>query len=175
MSCVSSLTFVHVPTKCLPRHHVLPGHDPVLWTVHASSRHGGTHLPSPPQRLIQPSSPQIPTFHLKLSTLYPSTRNDPLFLSTFFLTRLLFHAYMITSFVPSPSTNPILSYLGIGAGKTLMHSPVPAWLNAAAFPLHLTWFIGAMKGYRRRRRRVAGREAVPKRLSVPPVIEAVCP
>ncbi|KAJ9092521.1 hypothetical protein QFC20_007334 [Naganishia adeliensis] len=69
---------------------------------------------------------EIPTFHLKISTLYPSTRNDTLFLTTFFLTRLLFHAYMITSFVLPPPTKPIFSHLGIGAGKTLMHSPVPA-------------------------------------------------
>lgn len=134
-------------------------------------------LPTFTQRLTNHCLLQIPTFHLKISTLYPSTRNDTLFLTTFFLTRLLFHAYMITSFVLPPPTKPIFSHLGISAGKTLMHSPVPAWLNAMAFPLHLTWVVGAMKGYLRRRRRLSGKSAILKAppVPIPPIIEAVCP
>lgn len=119
---------------------------------------------------------QIPTFHLKLSTLWPAKfRNDAIFLFTFFLTRLLFHAYMITSCVLPPTSLPMLSAFGIGNAKHLLHTPLPGWLNALAFPLHLSWFVGALRGYMRRRtgkgKSVTGGKAVVP----PPPTEEICP
>jgi hypothetical protein len=98
---------------------------------------------------------QIPTFHLGLSTLYPSKfRNDAIFLMTFFLTRILFHTYLITSFALPPAlfaSIPILSSLGIGTGADLLQGVTPGLLFVVAFPMHVMWFVGGLKGHLRRR------------------------
>lgn len=92
---------------------------------------------------------------LGLSTLYPSKfRNDAVFLTMFFLTRILFHTYLIASFAlpmaPFASI-PILSSLGIGAGAELAQGVTPGLLFIAAFPMHVMWFVGGLKGHLRRR------------------------
>jgi hypothetical protein len=76
----------------------------------------------------------------------------------FFLTRIVFHAYLIISFaVPSAmfGSISISAVLGIGAGRDLVQSATPGCLLLAAMPMHVMWFAGGLRGHLRRCRRGA--------------------
>ncbi|KAI8068427.1 hypothetical protein BC940DRAFT_299057 [Gongronella butleri] len=77
---------------------------------------------------------EIPTFFLALGSVYRPWRMDYVFASTFFLTRILFHAYMITSAFLSFGTHPI------------------AFALSAFFPVHCFWFYGFVKQQQRLRK-----------------------
>lgn len=87
---------------------------------------------------------ELPTFLLSIATLYPKLRNDILFATTFLATRIIFHIGLFVSYLPK-STRVI----AVGG------SFVPAILFAVAFPMHLMWFIGSVKGFIRARKLVS--------------------
>ncbi len=93
---------------------------------------------------------QIPTFHLALSTLSPRRfRHDATFLVLFFMLRIAFHGYLVASFLLPPSCLQV-----IGASSGLMAiggSRSAGWLLLSAMPLHVSWFMGGVKGYLKRR------------------------
>lgn len=67
-------------TKCLHRHHVLHGYDPLLWTIHAGRHHGSTFpLYNQGQPLISHADPNVPpqTIH-PLALEIPKRRRLPL-------------------------------------------------------------------------------------------------
>jgi hypothetical protein len=95
---------------------------------------------------------QVPTFHLGLSTLWPSRfRNDLVFLLLFLFTRIIFHIYLIATFTISATSLPWMDAIG-KTGRDVVGSWVPGMLMVAAFPMHGMWFLGGVKGYLRRRR-----------------------
>lgn len=82
---------------------------------------------------------ELPTFLLAISTLYPKLRNDIVFATTFLATRIIFHIGLLASYIPKSTR------LAAVGGSFL-----PAILFALAFPMHVMWFIGCIKGFIRR-------------------------
>lgn len=82
---------------------------------------------------------ELPTFLLSIATLYPALRNDILFAATFLATRILLHIALFVSYLPQSTR-----LVAVGG------SFIPAILFAVAFPMHLMWFIGSIKGFIRR-------------------------
>ncbi|ORX54125.1 hypothetical protein DM01DRAFT_1335979 [Hesseltinella vesiculosa] len=87
---------------------------------------------------------ETPTFFLALGSVHRPLRMDYVFASTFFLTRILFHAYMITS---------AFSALGL--------HPIPFALSLF-FPVHCFWFYGFIQQQRRLRNAKGTKPAVEK-------------
>ena len=81
---------------------------------------------------------ELPTFDLSISNLFPQIRNDLRFLSSFFLIRILFHAFLLADCV-RPSSRAITQ-----------NSWIPMGTLSLAFVLHASWFHGGVKGYLRR-------------------------
>ncbi|KAF9458427.1 hypothetical protein BDZ94DRAFT_1201167, partial [Collybia nuda] len=85
------------------------------------------------------ASMEIPTFILGLTTLHPRLRNNSLFASSFFATRIVFHIILTVAYFSEETR------VAATGG-----SFIPAILLALVFPLHVVWFIGCIKGFIRR-------------------------
>ncbi|KAF8316065.1 hypothetical protein DL93DRAFT_787437 [Clavulina sp. PMI_390] len=82
---------------------------------------------------------EIPTFHLAIASMHPRLRQDIVFAVLFFATRIAFHVMLFVSYLPK-STRDI----------AVQGSFLPSILFALAFPMHLMWFIGCLKGFIKR-------------------------
>ncbi|KAL0565082.1 hypothetical protein V5O48_016953 [Marasmius crinis-equi] len=82
---------------------------------------------------------EFPTFILGLSILVPRTRSNVLFALAFFLTRILFHVVLAISYalpdVRQHATRGSFAITGI---------------LLSVLPLHVSWFVGCLKGFVRR-------------------------
>ncbi|KAJ7674092.1 hypothetical protein B0H17DRAFT_1208237 [Mycena rosella] len=150
-----------------------------LWAAYArspSSSHHSSLRFSPPPCYVTPADipPQLPTFLLGASTLFPRLRSNTLFAATFLATRIVLHLVLIISYVlfpvaPLPASSvfsaadggyaaaPILSPAGVlGAALravgAVRGTRVVSALLAFVFPLHAMWFVGCVKGFIRRAR-----------------------
>ncbi|KAK4687042.1 hypothetical protein P7C73_g3077, partial [Tremellales sp. Uapishka_1] len=109
---------------------------------------------------------ELPTFHLAISHLIPSLRDDLLFLSLMFATRIAFHAFLLAH-CALPSSRAITD-----------GSWVPTAMLALAGVLHVGWFRGGVIGYLKRQRRSASK-AAPKptselkedSMALPPLVD----
>ncbi|RDB16601.1 hypothetical protein Hypma_002800 [Hypsizygus marmoreus] len=85
------------------------------------------------------ASMEIPTFVLGISTLYPRLRNNILFATSFFMTRICLHIILGISYFFTE--NRVHATGG---------SIIPALLLTLILPLHVMWFVGCVKGFIRR-------------------------
>ena len=81
---------------------------------------------------------ELPTLDLALSNLFPVVRNDLRFLSSFFLIRIAFNAYLLFDCV-RPSARQMMD-----------DSWIPTGVISAAMALHTMWFHGGVTGYLKR-------------------------
>lgn len=85
---------------------------------------------------------ELPTFILALGSLNKTFRNDYLFSSVFFLTRICLHVYIAVAYAQRA-----LSPEG--------GSWVPTAVLTAVFPVHAMWMLASVKGVLKRRRLAA--------------------
>lgn len=88
--------------------------------------------------------PQLPTCILATNIIFPFTRNDVFFSTVFFLTRILFHIILITSYL-SPNGRATGTLTGERA-------VLPGVFLLGALPMHVVWFVNSIKGQIRRAR-----------------------
>ncbi|KAL0071114.1 hypothetical protein AAF712_001672 [Marasmius tenuissimus] len=82
---------------------------------------------------------EFPTFILGLSILAPKTRSNVLFAVVFFLTRILFHIILaITYALPDVRQHVTRGSFAISG------------ILLGVLPLHVSWFVGCLKGFVRR-------------------------
>ncbi|OWZ56535.1 hypothetical protein C345_01336 [Cryptococcus neoformans A2-102-5] len=81
---------------------------------------------------------ELPTLDLAMSNLCPSVRHDLRFLTSFFIFRIAFHAYLLGDCLRSSSR-------AVTDG-----SWVPSIMLALAGALHVMWFKGGVTGYLKR-------------------------
>ena len=97
--------------------------------------------------------------------LFPKTRNDLVFASLFFTTRIVLHAVLIALYV-SPYGRTFGTSVFDSAG-----SPVASWVPVlalcAAAPLHILWFTSSIRGILKRRRAAKLAAATKSATSVP--------
>ncbi|KAK1223618.1 hypothetical protein PQX77_013515 [Marasmius sp. AFHP31] len=85
---------------------------------------------------------EFPTFILGLSILAPKTRSNALFAVVFFLTRILFHIILtITYALPDVRQHVTRGSFAISG------------ILLGVLPLHVSWFVGCLKGFVRRARK----------------------
>lgn len=93
---------------------------------------------------------ELPTMVLAAAVLFPETRNDIVFASLFFVTRIVLHAVLMTLYGSSYGRNYGTSLFDASG------SPVGSWVPllalCAAAPLHITWFNASVRGILKRRR-----------------------
>lgn len=89
-------------------------------------------------------SMEIPTFILSITILYPRFRSNVLFAVSFFMTRISLHIVLAISYLSTDNR-----------AHTTGGSFVPSMLLAGILPLHVTWFVGCIKGFIRRHRQKA--------------------
>ncbi|KAJ7215301.1 hypothetical protein B0H12DRAFT_1194579 [Mycena haematopus] len=83
---------------------------------------------------------ELPTSHLSLSFLHPRFRHDWLFCTSFLVTRIIFHLFLLYTFCTPHG-------LSVVQGSYL-----PALCAALAFPGHAVWFLQSVRGAIRRGR-----------------------
>ncbi|KAJ3994601.1 hypothetical protein F5050DRAFT_1713551 [Lentinula boryana] len=104
---------------------------------------------------------EFPTFVLGIATLFPILRSNIFFAVSFFLTRILFHVVIcIAYFLPNnrplpPSASTAVSDLTSSSfSMTTAAAPIgsiaPAVLLTCVFPMHASWFLGCLKGFKKR-------------------------
>ncbi|KAJ4469892.1 hypothetical protein J3R30DRAFT_1522572 [Lentinula aciculospora] len=125
---------------------------------------------------------EFPTFVLGLATLFPRLRSNLFFAVSFFLTRIVFHiiiciAYFLPNnrpFVPSTlvtfsaaTSSSVTSSSSITAAVAPTGSVAPAILLMCVFPLHASWFLGCLRGFKKRAQLKRDTEAKLKGSTVP--------
>ncbi|KAJ3732748.1 hypothetical protein DFJ43DRAFT_294076 [Lentinula guzmanii] len=104
---------------------------------------------------------EFPTFVLGIATLFPKLRSNVFFAVSFFLTRILFHVVIcIAYFLPNnrplaPSAATAVStFTSSSFSMTAVAAPIgsiaPAVLLTCVFPMHASWFLGCLKGFKKR-------------------------
>ncbi|KIK63437.1 hypothetical protein GYMLUDRAFT_241915 [Collybiopsis luxurians FD-317 M1] len=103
---------------------------------------------------------EFPTFILGIATLFPQLRSNVLFAASFFLTRILFHIVIaFTYYLPknrplSPSDVSTFEVLSSSSysppGALPAGSMAPAVILTCVFPMHATWFLGCINGFKKR-------------------------
>ncbi|KAF9035107.1 hypothetical protein BDP27DRAFT_1245511, partial [Rhodocollybia butyracea] len=109
---------------------------------------------------------EFPTFILGLATLFPRLRSNIFFAVSFFLTRILFHsiiciAYYLPKNRPLAPLTPLMTPTHSSSSMPMalpsptsltpeLGSVVPAVLLTCVFPLHASWFLGCLKGFKKR-------------------------
>ncbi len=104
---------------------------------------------------------QLPTFDLGISHLFPKTRNDFRFLTSFFLLRILFHGFVLIDCM-RPSSRALTA-----------ESWTPTILIGIAGALHVSWFHGGVRGYIKRQRSLKKGVKVEQKVDEPRVDAAV--
>ncbi|KAF5371445.1 hypothetical protein D9757_010013 [Collybiopsis confluens] len=122
---------------------------------------------------------EFPTFVLGIAAVFPRLRSNVFFAVSFFVTRILFHIVLVYNYY-LPKNRP-LSPSALSAFRSLssfavegspIGSTAPAVILACVFPMHASWFMGCLQGFKKRAK--AKREAeVRARESMVPVISAV--
>ncbi|KAJ3757620.1 hypothetical protein EV360DRAFT_20958, partial [Lentinula raphanica] len=88
---------------------------------------------------------EFPTFVLGIATLFPQLRSNIFFALSFFLTRILFHVVICASIPVSVFTSSPASSTVVPKG-----SIAPAVILMCVFPLHASWFLGCLRGFKKR-------------------------
>ncbi|KAH8832032.1 hypothetical protein DL96DRAFT_1553219 [Flagelloscypha sp. PMI_526] len=81
---------------------------------------------------------ELPTLVMSIGKLWPKFKSTVLFATTFFLTRIFFHATLAASY--SLSHN----------GASVSHSKIPAAILSVLLLLHVFWFSQCIQGFIRR-------------------------
>ncbi|KAJ3818391.1 hypothetical protein F5880DRAFT_1459300, partial [Lentinula raphanica] len=102
---------------------------------------------------------EFPTFVLGIATLFPQLRSNIFFALSFFLTRILFHVVIcVTYFLPNnrpltpKASIPVSMFTSSPASSTVVPkgSIAPAVILMCVFPLHASWFLGCLRGFKKR-------------------------
>ncbi|KAE9391290.1 hypothetical protein BT96DRAFT_311603 [Gymnopus androsaceus JB14] len=96
---------------------------------------------------------EFPTLILGTATLFPRIRSNIFFAVSFFLTRILFHIIIgVAYYLPKnrPLTRAALSALSSSTTAAPIGSVAPAVLLTFVFPMHAGWFLGCLKGFKKR-------------------------
>ncbi|KAJ3810558.1 hypothetical protein F5876DRAFT_41575, partial [Lentinula aff. lateritia] len=106
---------------------------------------------------------EFPTFVLGLATLFPRLRSNVFFAVSFFLTRIFFHIVLCITYI-LPNNRPLAlstltatsipNFTASSSSITSAPAPIgsiaPAVLFICVFPMHASWFLGCLKGFRKR-------------------------
>ncbi|KAJ3860944.1 hypothetical protein EV359DRAFT_74931 [Lentinula novae-zelandiae] len=106
---------------------------------------------------------EFPTFVLGLATLFPRLRSNVFFAVSFFLTRIFFHIVLCITYI-LPNNRPLAlstltatsipNFTASSSSITSAPAPIgsiaPAVLFICVFPMHASWFLGCLKGFKKR-------------------------